>query len=112
MQIDAWRFDVIHMLGEGAGAKNNAHYVREFRREENPEAYLLGEHFHEATSWLQGDQEDGAMNYYGFTYPLRQFLSRRESSGRKTDEAILKTDAQDLDFLWQRARTRIPSIFN
>lgn len=31
-QIDGWRFDVIHMLGEGEGARNNARYVREFRR--------------------------------------------------------------------------------
>ena len=46
--IDGWRFDVIHMLGEGRGAKNNAHYAKAFRqatKEENPEAYVLGEHF-------------------------------------------------------------------
>lgn len=50
--IDGWRFDVIHMLGEGANATNNAYYVRELRRatkETNPSAYVLGEHFYEAT---------------------------------------------------------------
>ena len=75
--IDGWRLDVIHMLGEGGGPRNNAHYVREFRRvvkEENPQAYLLGEHFSEATRWLQGDQEDGAMNYYGFMRPVLAWL--------------------------------------
>ena len=75
---DGWRLDVIHMLGEGPGAANNALYVREFRRamrEENPEAYVLGEHFSEATRWLQGDQEDGAMNYHGFAHPLRAWLA-------------------------------------
>ncbi|MGJ7092954.1 maltodextrin glucosidase [Vibrio hannami] len=76
--IDGWRFDVIHMLGEGEGAVNNAHYVSEFRKavkQENPNAYVLGEHFFEATQWLQGDQEDGAMNYYGFAHPVRAFLA-------------------------------------
>lgn len=76
--IDGWRFDVLHMLGEGPGARNNAHYVAEFRRalrEENPQAYVMGEHFFEATRWLQGDQEDGAMNYYGFAHPVRAWLA-------------------------------------
>ncbi len=76
--IDGWRLDVVHMLGEGRGAKNNAHYVEEFRRvtkEENSDAFVLGEHFFEATQWLQGDQEDGAMNYYGFAHPVRAFFA-------------------------------------
>ncbi len=76
--IDGWRMDVIHMLGEGEGAKNNAFYVKAFReaaKAENPESYLLGEHFFEATSWLQGDQEDGSMNYYGFAHPVRAFFT-------------------------------------
>jgi alpha-glucosidase len=76
--VDGWRLDVIHMLGEGGRPRNNAFYVREFRRavkEENPDAYLLGEHFSEATRWLQGDQEDGAMNYYGFTRPVQAWIA-------------------------------------
>ncbi|KEI69719.1 maltodextrin glucosidase [Endozoicomonas elysicola] len=77
-KIDGWRFDVIHMLGEGEGATNNAHYVQAFRQSakaENPQCYVLGEHFFEATQWLQGDQEDGAMNYYGFAHPVRAFFA-------------------------------------
>jgi alpha-glucosidase len=80
--IDGWRLDVIHMLGEGQGAHNNAHHVRAMRqavREENAEAYLLGEHFSEATRWLQGDQEDGAMNYHGFTTPVWAWLAGLDS---------------------------------
>ena len=76
--IDGWRLDVIHMLGEGAGAKNNAHYVKAFRdaaKLENPNSYMLGEHFYEASRWLQGEQEDGAMNYYGFAHPVRAFFT-------------------------------------
>ncbi|HHF0534271.1 MULTISPECIES: maltodextrin glucosidase [Vibrio] len=79
--VDGWRFDVIHMLGEGEGAKNNARYVEAFRhatKSVNPNAYVLGEHFFEATQWLQGDQEDGAMNYYGFAHPVRAFIARQD----------------------------------
>ena len=50
-------------------------------RAENPQAYVLGEHFSEATRWLQGDQEDGAMNYYGFTQPVRAWLAGLDLGG-------------------------------
>ncbi|MBM7036659.1 maltodextrin glucosidase [Vibrio ulleungensis] len=79
--IDGWRLDVVHMVGEGEGAKNNAHYVKEFRRvtkEENANAFVLGEHFFEASQWLQGDQEDGAMNYYGFAHPVRAYFAHKD----------------------------------
>ena len=82
--IDGWRLDVVHMLGEGTGARHNARHLRRMRqavREENPQAYLLGEHFAEATRWLQGDQEDGAMNYHGFTTPVRGWLTGLELAG-------------------------------
>ncbi|PWI35384.1 maltodextrin glucosidase [Vibrio albus] len=76
--IDGWRFDVIHMLGDGKGARNNADYVRAFRqavKDESAQAYVLGEHFSEASQWLQGEQEDGAMNYYGFAHPARALFA-------------------------------------
>ncbi len=82
--IDGWRFDVIHMLGEGQGAKNNAYYVKAFRdsaKQVNPDCYILGEHFFEAAQWLQGDQEDGSMNYFGFAHPLRALLANLDISG-------------------------------
>jgi len=84
--IDGWRLDVVHMLGEGAGAGRNARHVRAMRRamrQEKADAYLLGEHFAEATRWLQGDQEDGAMNYHGFTSPLRAWLVGLPLAGRR-----------------------------
>ena len=104
--IDGWRFDVIHMLGEGTGATNNAAHVRALRqaaREENPDAYILGEHLSEATRWLQGDQEDGAMNYYGFAVPLRAFLA-----GQDINYHRVRIDAAELDAWLTDARSRIP----
>ncbi len=104
--IDAWRFDVIHMLGEGEGAKNNAHYVKAFRdaaKAVNPDCYVLGEHFFEASQWLQGDQEDGAMNYYGFAHPVRALLAKLDITFDPIDIGI----REFLD--WQaEARAKIP----
>ena len=104
--IDGWRFDVIHMLGEGPGAHNNAHHVRAMRcavRDENRDGYVLGEHFGEATRWLQGDQEDGAMNYYGFAHPVRAWLAERDLAG---DPAQVST--AELERWLTAARARVP----
>lgn len=105
-RADGWRFDVVHMIGEGAGARENRRHVRAFRsavRLENPEGYLLGEFFSEATRWLQGDQLDGAMNYFGFTSPILAFLAGVDHRGHPT--AI---DAGELDRLLVRARAPLP----
>ena len=103
--IDGWRLDVIHMLGEGGRPRNNAFYVREFRhavKEENPDAYLLGEHFSEATRWLQGDQEDGAMNYYGFTRPVQAWIAGVDVAFHPT-----RLDTAQFESWLMRARSAI-----
>ena len=79
--IDGWRLDVVHMLGESGSAKNNLLHVGgiyQAAREENPQAYLLGEHFADAREWLQAGVEDGAMNYMGFALPVRAFLAGQD----------------------------------
>ncbi|PJG60577.1 maltodextrin glucosidase [Aeromonas cavernicola] len=105
-QIDGWRFDVIHMLGERGSAKGNRHHVQAIRRavkQENPDAYVLGEHFFEASQWLQGDQEDGAMNYYGFAHPIRAFLA-----GQDIAYHPIHIRAEELDRWLKLARAHIP----
>ncbi len=57
--IDGWRLDV-------PGEIDDDDFWREFRnrvRAINPEAYIVGEIWHEAQRWLQGDQFDAVMNY-------------------------------------------------
>ncbi len=103
---DGWRIDVAHMMGEGTGARNNAQVLQDLRRavkEESPDAYLVGEHFSEATRWLQGDLEDGAMNYYGFAHPVRAFLGRQDIKYQP-----VRIDAAELDAWLTDARSRIP----
>ena len=59
MGIDGWRLDV-------PGEIDDDEFWREFRRRVraiNPEAYIVGEIWHEAQRWLQGDQFDAVMNY-------------------------------------------------
>lgn len=57
--VDGWRLDV------PAEIKDDA-FWQEFRRRvkrANPEAYIVGEIWHDARHWLRGDQFDAVMNY-------------------------------------------------
>jgi len=57
--IDGWRLDVPDEIDDDA-------FWQEFRRvvkSANPEAYIVGEIWSDATRWLQGDQFDAVMNY-------------------------------------------------
>ena len=104
--VDGWRIDVAHMMGEGTGARHNDRVLRALRlaiKDESPRAYVLGEHFGEATRWLQGDQEDAAMNYYGFSHPVRAFLA-----GQDVNYHPITLDAADFDQWLNDARSRLP----
>lgn len=81
--MDGWRLDVVHMLGEAGGARNNLQHVAgiaKAAKETLPEAYIVGEHFGDARQWLQADVEDAAMNYRGFAFPLWAFLANTDIS--------------------------------
>ncbi|WP_202302182.1 maltodextrin glucosidase [Dryocola clanedunensis] len=81
--MDGWRLDVVHMLGEEGGAKNNLLHVTgitKAAKETRADAYILGEHFGDARQWLQVDAEDAAMNYRGFTFPVWGFLANTDIS--------------------------------
>lgn len=57
--IDGWRLDVPEEI-------DDVLFWQDFRRtvrEGNPEAYIVGEIWHDATAWLQGDRFDAVMNY-------------------------------------------------
>lgn len=81
--MDGWRLDVVHMLGEAGGARNNLQHVAGITRsakQARPDAFVFGEHFGDARQWLQNDAEDSAMNYRGFTFPLWGFLANTDIS--------------------------------
>jgi cyclomaltodextrinase / maltogenic alpha-amylase / neopullulanase len=57
--VDGWRLDVPAEI-------NDDSFWQEFRRRVkavNPDAYIVGEIWHESQRWLQGDQFDAVMNY-------------------------------------------------
>ncbi len=57
--IDGWRLDVPAEIEDDA-------FWQEFRRRvkrANPDAYIVGEIWHDARHWLKGDQFDAVMNY-------------------------------------------------
>ena len=57
--VDGWRLDV-------PGEIDDDNFWRDFRRvvkSRNADAYIVGEIWHEAQRWLQGDQFDAVMNY-------------------------------------------------
>jgi neopullulanase len=56
---DGWRLDVPAEIDDDA-------FWIEFRsrvKKANPDAYLVGEIWHESKRWLRGDQFDAVMNY-------------------------------------------------
>jgi cyclomaltodextrinase len=57
--IDGWRLDVPAEINDDFFWQEFRHRVRAI----NPEAYIVGEIWHEAQRWLQGDQFDATMNY-------------------------------------------------
>ena len=79
--IDGWRFDVADTM-----ARNNEiqlHHkvwpeIRKSIKEENPDAYIIGEDWCDHNEFLNGDEWDSAMNYFGFGRPLRSFLGETD----------------------------------
>ncbi len=75
---DGWRVDVANMLARQGPSQLGVEISRGMReavKAVQPDAYLLGENFFDATAQLQGDQWDGVMNYSGFTHPLWFWLA-------------------------------------
>ncbi len=78
--IDGWRLDVPTEIREPG-------FWEEFRRRVravNPEAYIVGEIWHEAPEWLAGDRFDAVMNY-----PLAQAILGFTAQGA-LDEGIVR----------------------
>jgi neopullulanase len=70
--VDGWRLDVPADIDDDL-------FWQEFRRivkAANPQAYIVGEIWHEAKRWLQGDQFDAVMNYLFSKAALPFFAAR------------------------------------
>ena len=115
---DGWRIDVANMLGRQGPVQLGPEVARGMRaavKDANPDAYLMGEHFYDATDALNGDQWDGVMNYAGFTDPGPRVAERRRApqrglgtvvagAARTTDEMVASLDAFRAAIPWAVAR--------
>jgi alpha-glucosidase len=75
--IDGWRIDVANMTGRHADvdvAHLVARQLRDAATAAKPDALVLAEHGHDATGDLDGDGWHGTMNYYGFSFPVWEWL--------------------------------------
>lgn len=73
--IDGWRLDVANEVDH--------HFWRHFRdkvKSIHPDAYILGEIWHDSMMWLQGDQFDAVMNY-PFTTAVNAFVTTGKLDG-------------------------------
>ena len=112
-RIDGWRIDVANMLGRQNEIQIEHKVMRGMRRAvkaEKPDAYLIGEHFYDASAHLQGDELDAVMNYQGFMFPVLQWLTGLDTHGvwRRNwpDKQALPTEALAAE--WQAFRAAIP----
>ena len=82
--IDGWRLGVANEVDHA--------FWREFRqivKNAKPDAYILGEIWHDSMPWLQGDQFDAVMNY-PFTNGAIDYFVKGEMSAEAFAHSISK----------------------
>jgi neopullulanase len=101
--MDGWRLDVPQEIDDDD-------FWREFRRVVkgvNPEAYIIGEIWHPAQRWLQGDMFDAVMNYQ-ITGPILNFFGADDLNLTWShQDIILKAGTDAADF-----RAQILAMFD
>ncbi len=88
--LDGWRVDVANMTGRlGAIDVNHevARLVRRTAEAERPDAFVIGEHNHDASTDVDGDGWHGTMNYSGFSWPIWSWLRDPASTGPRVRTA-------------------------
>ncbi len=76
-RIDGWRFDVADVFARHGDVQLADEIWPEICaaiREEKRDAIIIGEHWADASRYLQGDMWNTPMNYYGFGRIIRQFV--------------------------------------
>ncbi|MBZ0287765.1 MAG: hypothetical protein K8I30_09140, partial [Anaerolineae bacterium] len=110
-RIDGWRLDVYHTMAR-QGMDQMLHKVsRQIHRvvkTDNPQAYIFGEHFGDATPHLQGDEMDAVMNYQGFNIPTWRWLAGYESQSETRPEVADRTLYSSEAYAEQLLRYRTP----
>lgn len=91
--IDGWRLDVCDEVDHV--------FWREFRKtvkSANPDALIVGEIMHEASSFLRGDQVDSIMNY-PFRESVKSYFAKRTVSTRQFEDELTAARMQYMDVI-------------
>ena len=110
-RIDGWRLDVANMLarqGETQLGHKIGRGIRRAVKQENPQAYLLGENFFDGTPHLQGDELDACMNYRGFDIPLQLWLASDHIAKLNSSSDQRPIDTATLAAQWGAFLAAIP----
>jgi alpha-glucosidase len=116
-RIDAWRLDVANMQARQGAIQLGHKMGRELRRAvkgDNPQTYIIGEHFYDGSPHLQGSELDATMNYQGFTIPLWRWLAGRDQGSTwhepapHVDPILYPSEA--LAEQWTKYRASIPWV--
>lgn len=114
--IDGWRFDVADVM-----ARNNEiqlHHevwpeIRKSIKETNPEAYILAEDWGDCAEFLEGDEWDSPMNYFGCGRPVRQFVGEPDLFNMRNEALInvkYKMTAKDLAARITEHLSKLPTV--
>ena len=91
--IDGWRFDVADTMARKNEIQLHHEIWPEIRKsikEENNDAYILAEDWCDCSEFLNGNEWDSAMNYYGFTRPVREFAGEQDIHNQRNKKLWTK----------------------
>lgn len=114
--IDGWRFDVADVF-----ARNNEvqladevwKEICEAIREENPDAYIVGEDWGDCAKYLQGHRWNTPMNYFGFGRIIRQYCGLNDFFLERQPEfrnLSYRTTAEDIVGRVEEHYAKIPQV--
>lgn len=111
---DGWRFDVADTMARND--KIQLHHevwpqIRKSIHEANDQAYILAEDWTDCTDFLNGDEWDSPMNYYGSCRPIRGFYGQVDFFNRHDPELRkikFKWSAQDTARCIKEYNARLP----
>ena len=113
-RIDGWRLDVAADLGHSP--EMNHRFWQDFRKtvkKINPDAFILAEHYGDASSWLEGNEWDSVMNYDAFMEPVSWFLTGLEKHSDRFDGYLYKNGRVFMDsMLRHMSRLQTPSLMS
>jgi len=107
--IAGWRLDVAQQIGIRGTDEGNAELhaaLKRAARQENPQAYVFGERFFDPEAVLNGEGEDGVMNYHGFGLPVMEWFTGEHYKGYPSKLGTPEL----LDILWDAYHVLAPQI--